>query len=119
MPTCIPVSEDPLFTFAEVATATSLHEYSLRNGSVFPDHFGTPAHWKLNRHSVPCLTMRGARELADSLQSNGNPVAAHSLRTLVLQFQQTPSRNLILPGPKSVPVETQPTHAWQKRVDCQ
>lgn len=108
-------SQELLFTYAEAAQAAGLQEYSLRSGAVLPDHFGTPRHWKLNRHSVPCLTERGLLELAESLRANGNPVAARSLEVLREQRTGTPARSLGLP-----PIEkgaAVPHYAWQDRKD--
>lgn len=109
-------SRELLFTYAEVAQAAGLQEYSLRSGAVLPDHFGTPRYWKLNRHSTPCLTEVGLQELAESLRSNGNPVAARSLDVLREQRCGTPSRGLSLP-----PIEkgaAVPHYPWQDRKDC-
>lgn len=131
-------SHELLFTYAEVAQAAGLQEYSLRSGAVLPDHFGTPRHWKLNRHSTPCLTETGLRELAESLRANGNPVAARSLEVLREQRTGTPARALALPPieknsaiplrsaarPGFVPASSADAEnpgkrfSWQDRKDC-
>lgn len=86
------IAPDILFTEAEVAAAAGVDMLELRN--IQPDGFGVPGHWRHRAGGSGMLyTAKGVEELAKVFDRYANAVAAHSLRTLVQQRTETPSRD--------------------------
>lgn len=106
------ITTEILFAATEVAQALGVEPHDLQK--LHPENFGVPGHWRLNKSSAIVYTVRGARELADAIEvasgrqtgaaADASLARAHSLRVLVNQRVETPSRALA-------------AHAWQDRAD--
>ncbi len=95
-----------LLSAAEVADLTGLKADEIRK--IEPAYFGVPGHWQMNRHGVVVYTACGIQGLHDVLIADGKRDQAAKLYAKLVELRQeraTPSRALMAPAPKSVPVE--------------
>ncbi|HLP26226.1 MAG TPA: hypothetical protein VK477_11140 [Acidobacteriota bacterium] len=81
---------EALFTAAEIAQIAGVEPVNLYR--MHPESFGSPGHFRMNASGATVYTERGARGLADVFDREGRAPVAHSLRVLVDQRINTPSR---------------------------
>ena len=106
-------SRELLFTATEVARAAGTDYQTLR--TLEPEGFGSPGHWRMRGGNV-IYTARGVELLAGAFSKAGAEASAHSLRVMLSQRQETPSRALVGPRRKN----ESPDHpSWQDRADLQ
>lgn len=79
-----------LFTAVEVAQAANVRTGDLRYFE--PADFGSPGHWFM-QDGNPVYTEKGLERLAKGFEMLGHVAAAHSLRVLLKQTQETPSKS--------------------------
>lgn len=81
---------------AEVAKAIGVELWDLQK--LHPADFGSPGHWRMNRHSVVVYTVRGVMGLEEVLIAAGRTASAARLHSKLVeekQSRETPSRLLI------------------------
>jgi len=75
-----------LLSAAEIADLAGVSEVTLR--SLEPLHFGSPGHWRINKHGVVVYTETGTAELVDALVRFGATSGAAKVYTRLAVLRQ-------------------------------
>ena len=98
MKNAFPFLKGHSFHEGELAKALAMDAYVLREFQ--PDGIGVPGHWFPNKAQDMFYTERGVECLAYGLENAGHEAQAVTLRALLKQRQETPSRDVV-PAPSN------------------